>query len=477
MELNNLPLKIKNVLSIITMALMFSAIFLIRCDPIENSVSVTLAVYISTFTFILVPSVLSYKYGISLRKLYAGLLVLVVVWLLSLPFLTGPMSLFSAVVVGGISGLTILLTVGILFYASFEKARRLILLGVAGATLVLPLFHFFSNFNDAQIRQILFLLSLFSIAGFLYIEKKTATNFKLAKDSDYKAGETKRDWIGLLSSQRRSNLVTLVITIPFFFCQGIFGNISFEKGFSFASSDSIMVATCFVILILYFADRIKRTNTWFNMICFIVGAGYVTIIFSTLIINDHPSYVYGIMRAGLILMQIRVFVLLTEVSIKESLSPLYLYRVLAFIYFIPNIAGYFVAHLLNGFEDYASLLVSGALMVIAIVAGALIVFLMKKMNFDLEEKLLNSESTDFGDEKNFERFCADYGLSQKESEVIRLYSQGRNVRNISAKLYLSQSTIKTYIQRVYTKLDIHSKQELLDAIDESSRNQGDQGNP
>jgi len=54
-----------------------------------------------------------------------------------------------------------------------------------------------------------------------------------------------------------------------------------------------------------------------------------------------------------------------------------------------------------------------------------------------------------------------------ESEAVQLYSQGRSVRSISSKLFISESTARTYIQRVYTKLEIHNRQELLDLLDEA----------
>jgi DNA-binding NarL/FixJ family response regulator len=66
-------------------------------------------------------------------------------------------------------------------------------------------------------------------------------------------------------------------------------------------------------------------------------------------------------------------------------------------------------------------------------------------------------------------FCTTHGLSKMESEVIHLYSQGRSVRSISSKLFISESTTRTYIQRVYTKLNIHNRQKLLDLLDEAEK--------
>lgn len=59
-----------------------------------------------------------------------------------------------------------------------------------------------------------------------------------------------------------------------------------------------------------------------------------------------------------------------------------------------------------------------------------------------------------------------YFLTDRELEVIALLAQGRSKTAIGKKLFLSENTVKTYVKNVYTKLDIHTKQELLDRIEE-----------
>lgn len=60
------------------------------------------------------------------------------------------------------------------------------------------------------------------------------------------------------------------------------------------------------------------------------------------------------------------------------------------------------------------------------------------------------------------------GLSGREEEVLVLLARGRSVPLISQELYLSQNTIKTYISRVYAKLDVHSRAELIALVERSA---------
>jgi DNA-binding NarL/FixJ family response regulator len=48
-------------------------------------------------------------------------------------------------------------------------------------------------------------------------------------------------------------------------------------------------------------------------------------------------------------------------------------------------------------------------------------------------------------------------LSDRESEVLALIAQGMTNAQIAAELYLSVETIKTYVKRLYAKLDVHNR--------------------
>lgn len=56
----------------------------------------------------------------------------------------------------------------------------------------------------------------------------------------------------------------------------------------------------------------------------------------------------------------------------------------------------------------------------------------------------------------------DKGLTQRETEVLILLAQGRSMPFIQSELHLSEGTVKTHVKHIYAKLDIHTKQELLD---------------
>lgn len=52
---------------------------------------------------------------------------------------------------------------------------------------------------------------------------------------------------------------------------------------------------------------------------------------------------------------------------------------------------------------------------------------------------------------------SDYGLSEREKEILRLLVEGLSKKQISGKIFLSHHTIDSHIRNIYAKLEVHSK--------------------
>lgn len=68
-----------------------------------------------------------------------------------------------------------------------------------------------------------------------------------------------------------------------------------------------------------------------------------------------------------------------------------------------------------------------------------------------------------------EALCGDIaqakGLSARETEVMVLLLHGHTKASIAKKLYISENTVRAHTKGVYSKLDVHSKQELVDYVE------------
>lgn len=70
----------------------------------------------------------------------------------------------------------------------------------------------------------------------------------------------------------------------------------------------------------------------------------------------------------------------------------------------------------------------------------------------------------------FDRRCASIGqrfdLTNRELEVVSLIARGRSKAYIAEELFISENTVKNHARNAYGKMDIHSKQELLDLLEQ-----------
>ena len=64
-----------------------------------------------------------------------------------------------------------------------------------------------------------------------------------------------------------------------------------------------------------------------------------------------------------------------------------------------------------------------------------------------------------------------YGLTDRETEIIELWSRGLTDNEISDRLAISKNTLKKHISNVFSKLEINSRVELLKIISSSGENE------
>ncbi len=68
-------------------------------------------------------------------------------------------------------------------------------------------------------------------------------------------------------------------------------------------------------------------------------------------------------------------------------------------------------------------------------------------------------------ESTVSALAQEYGLTARESDVLRLVVAGRNTPVIQRELSISRSTAQTHLRHIYQKFSVHSRQELLDRIE------------
>jgi len=61
---------------------------------------------------------------------------------------------------------------------------------------------------------------------------------------------------------------------------------------------------------------------------------------------------------------------------------------------------------------------------------------------------------------------SEYGLTEREVQVLKCISDGLSNKDISAKLFLSEGTVKNYISNIYSKLNVQNRAMALKKVSE-----------
>lgn len=69
-------------------------------------------------------------------------------------------------------------------------------------------------------------------------------------------------------------------------------------------------------------------------------------------------------------------------------------------------------------------------------------------------------------EQLVDSLATEYALSQRERDVLALAVRGHGAKGIASELCIAPSTAQTHISRIYAKMDLHSKQELLNYVEQ-----------
>lgn len=69
------------------------------------------------------------------------------------------------------------------------------------------------------------------------------------------------------------------------------------------------------------------------------------------------------------------------------------------------------------------------------------------------------------------QLASERGLTEREREVFVLLARGRGSQSISDALTISLYTARAHTRNIYAKLDVHSRQELIDMVDRYTKGQ------
>lgn len=137
--------------------------------------------------------------------------------------------------------------------------------------------------------------------------------------------------------------------------------------------------------------------------------------------------------------------------------------------FLAQIAGFLAGNIAGGLVYETQPLSSALLSCVGIVAFIVLFLVTFNTNGDKYAKtvwgILPKEDPKSRFDRKLHEKCQsiakEFQLTERETQTLELLAQNKRPKEISNDLVLSIATIRTYVQGIYTKLDVHSHDELL----------------
>ncbi len=187
----------------------------------------------------------------------------------------------------------------------------------------------------------------------------------------------------------------------------------------------------------------------------------------------HPFFAYGLMGGIVYLMHDLGFVVGSAVELWGIYRPvrillaLMMVYVLAMVYFLCNTS--LKATIAKAFSDDSIELLALALTGRQRPDKAAIRSVSQepsppKPKPDTREHIFTDRLS-----KQMDAVRRAYGLSARETEVAEAVARGKTVKRIAEELFVSENTVRTHTRRIYAKLGIHKKSELIDLAQSTLR--------
>ena len=85
------------------------------------------------------------------------------------------------------------------------------------------------------------------------------------------------------------------------------------------------------------------------------------------------------------------------------------------------------------------------------------------MSRKIARKVITQLGQGSGEDKASKRAqkIAEYGLSEKEIQVIEQLVEGKNYTEIAELMFISPHTVKTHIKNIYRKMHVHTRASVV----------------
>lgn len=248
--------------------------------------------------------------------------------------------------------------------------------------------------------------------------------------------------------------------------QGIFTQITAAEGHSALNPQS---AIGFLLAAGAAAVVVFRGRLDFNRLIYQTGIPLLALGFTIVALNGNAFVGFMLCVADYYMTQVVLWVLCVYLATQSRGMVRWLFALMGCMMALGQAVGLIsIDTFLYGLDHEASVLMATSLLLACLFMST------SESPYESWGMVRPTEHAAEGDIDTACRTLAlDNLLTARETEILPFLAQGRSRKVIAEKLVLSENTIKTYISNVYSKLGVHTQQELIDLVQKKGREVGD----
>ncbi len=217
---------------------------------------------------------------------------------------------------------------------------------------------------------------------------------------------------------------------------------------------------CLVIALV--AKASKQTEAAYKLLPYFMVAAIVALalLASETVQLDTITFTLCVILAGVF--EVFVISYFGTLSTKGYFAPITAFCASSAIVRLGFTLGEFWAVFYEDTPSISGILVNPTSLLLICIVAAAIIPLMRQ---ESEIVRLTTAPTTVNDLNDVcDAVIAEFKLSNREGEILKLVARGYTVDNISKKLVISPYTTQTHIRHIYAKMNVHKRSELLDYI-------------
>lgn len=208
------------------------------------------------------------------------------------------------------------------------------------------------------------------------------------------------------------------------------------------------------------AVGIFRGKLDFNQLIYQTSIPILALGFTLVALNGNAFAGFILCVAGYYTAQIVLWVLCAHLSSQAKGIEQWLFPLMGALAAIGQAAGLLaIDTILYGYDHTASVIMSTLLLISCLFMNS---STSPYESWGLIKPTSNSHQFNVNDV--CEIIGMDFLLTAREKEILPHLARGRSRRAIAESLMLSENTIKTYTSNIYAKLNVHTRQEIIDFV-------------